>query len=183
MDDRARGRGRGRRAGRPRQFADLYAHASPALVRCGWGARAQPQRRQRRRGHPGAAGRRRQVRRPRRRLRDEQLRVVGLHAAVARRTPEPPTRAINMNQLGTRAHRAARPAGEPAVRLQLQPRGDHARPGARAARGSHARTSSPSSSSRCMTDTVLLRRRGAAGDDVPRALRLLARATARSRCS
>ena len=49
------------------------------------GTGAQPQRRQRVAGHPGAAGGRRKVRRARRRLHDEQLRVVGHHAHVDRR--------------------------------------------------------------------------------------------------
>ena len=50
------------------------------------GAGAQPQRRQRRRGHPRAAGRRRQVRRPRRRLLDEQLRLLEPQSHLGRRS-------------------------------------------------------------------------------------------------
>ena len=52
--------------------AELYAETSPAVIRCGWGARAQSQRRQRRPRGARPAGRRRQVRRARRRLLDEQ---------------------------------------------------------------------------------------------------------------
>ena len=47
--------------------------------------------------------------------------------------PEPTTRIVNMNKLGPRSDGARRSAHQGAVRLQLQPGGDHARPAARAA--------------------------------------------------
>ena len=74
----------GRRCAR---FADLYARIEPGGRALRLGPRAQPQRRQRRGGGPRAAGRRRQVRRARRRLHDEQLRVVGHRRAVADARP------------------------------------------------------------------------------------------------
>ena len=63
------------------------------------GTRTQPQRRQRRRRGAGPARGRRQVRRARRRLLDEQLRDVG-HRAPWLRDQDPPTRAVNMNKVG-----------------------------------------------------------------------------------
>ena len=66
-------------------FAELYAATSPALIRCGWGQERNRNGGNASPGDPGAAGGRRQVRRPRRRLHDEQLRLVGHHAHVDRR--------------------------------------------------------------------------------------------------
>ena len=79
----------------------------------------------------------REVRRARRRLRDEQFGGVGVHAAVARRARTVHARDQH-ERAGTGADRAARSAGEAAVRLQRQSRGYGARPGARA-QGSRAR--------------------------------------------
>ena len=70
------------------QFVRLYATSSPALIRCGWGLE-----RNRNGGHAamavlGAPGRRRQVRRARRRLLDEQLgRVAAEQPRLDRRRP------------------------------------------------------------------------------------------------
>ena len=97
----------------------------PRSIRCGWGLE-----RNRNGGSAAAAvlalpAVARQVRRARRRLHDEQLRRVGHRAAAWRSTtPEPPTRVVNMNQLGRALHRADGPAGRGAVRLQLQPARD-----------------------------------------------------------
>ena len=71
------------------QVARLYAERSPALIRCGWGLE-----RNRNGGNAAmavlvAAGGRRQVRRARRRLLDEQLGVVEHRAPVDRRQPSP----------------------------------------------------------------------------------------------
>jgi hypothetical protein len=63
------------------RFAEDYARTSPALVKCGWGRRAQPQRRQRGHGDSCAARRGRQIRRARRRLLHEQLRRLEHHSA------------------------------------------------------------------------------------------------------
>ena len=81
----------------PRGASSTPDDAGADPVRLGPGA--QPQRRQRVDGDPGAAGRGRQVRRPRRRLHDEQLGLVGHHRTWIR-ADEPPTRIVNMNQLG-----------------------------------------------------------------------------------
>ena len=101
------------------------------------GARAQPQRRQRRCRGSRAAGRRRQIRRSRRRIHDEQL-----HAPWASRprhwmndTPEPPTRTRQHESPRARADsNSTRSAGRDAVRLQLQSAGDHAGSEPRASR-------------------------------------------------
>ena len=71
-------------------FARLYAESSPALIRCGWGLE-----RNRNGGSAvaavlGAARRRGQVRRPRRRVLDEQLGVVGHRTHVDWRAPSLP---------------------------------------------------------------------------------------------
>ena len=92
----------------------------PDPVRMGPGA--QSQRRQLQPGDPGAAGSRRQVWRPRRRLRDEQHRGVGHRAhldwrAGARDSPD------QHEPARTCAHRA-RSTGSRVVRLQLE-RGGH----------------------------------------------------------
>ena len=83
---RCRGRSNARRpkpgidADRLRAAAEAYAAATPRADPLRLGTGAQPQRRQRVDGHPGAAGGRRKVRRARRRLHDEQLGIVGHHA-------------------------------------------------------------------------------------------------------
>ena len=64
------------------------------------GTGAQPQRRQRIARHPGAACGRREVRRARRRLHDEQFRIVGHHAHVDWQPKSRRRVSINMNQLG-----------------------------------------------------------------------------------
>ena len=81
------GRRRGRSSGRPRRpastaatsrtLAEWYGTISPAVIRCGWGQERNRNGGVGDDGHPGPAGRRRQVRRPRRRLHDEQLGRVG----------------------------------------------------------------------------------------------------------
>ena len=108
-----------------REFAELYAAASPGARAMRVGARAEPERRQRGGRGAGAAGRGREVRRARRRLRDEQLVGVGdrthldrrARAGHAPRQHEPP-------RAGS-SPRTPDAAGEGAVRLQLQP-GGHA---------------------------------------------------------
>ena len=89
---------RGRRRRPPTtssRFAELYAESSPAVIRCGWGARAQPQRRLGGGGDPRAAGGGREVRRARRRLHADRTpapgsstrrAVAGPEAADARRS-------------------------------------------------------------------------------------------------
>ena len=72
--------------------------AGARAVRLGPGA--QPQRRQLVDGHPGAAGRGRQVRRARRRLHDEQHATRGRLERTWIRAQEPATRLVNMNHLG-----------------------------------------------------------------------------------
>ena len=66
-------------------FAELYATQFAGADPLRLGPRAESQRRQCRDGRAGAAGGRRQVRRPRRRLFDEQLRLVEHRAPVDRR--------------------------------------------------------------------------------------------------
>ena len=83
VDVRACSRGVGRRRRqRSRELARLVCHDLARAHPLRLGARAQPQRRQRRARGARAAHGRRQVRRPRRRLRHEQLRFVGDHADV-----------------------------------------------------------------------------------------------------
>ena len=83
VDDRARGGGSRHRPRRARDVRRVVRHdvAGGHPLRLGPGA--QPQRRRRDDGDPGAAGGRRKVRRPRRRLHDEQLRRVGHHGREA----------------------------------------------------------------------------------------------------
>ena len=135
VDDRARGGGRRhrRRGAHAASRSCTRDLAGAGALRLG--TRAQPQRRQRRGRGPRAAGGRRQVRRPRRRLLDEQLRRArhqggGVDERHARAGHPPrqhePSR--------TRAARVPGPAGRDAVRLQLQPAGDDARSEPRARR-------------------------------------------------
>ena len=135
---------------RRRAVRDELAGAHPLRL----GPRAQPQRRQRRDGGAGAAGGRRQVRRPRRRLFDEQLRVVEHRAAVDRRA-----RAVDAHRQHEPswpgADRVPRPAGRCAVRLQLQPGGDGARSAPRACAGSSAEDLFTVVFEQVMTDTAL----------------------------
>ena len=143
------------------QAADV-AGVEPSALRAGGGAlrdelagarplrlgtRTEPQRRQRRDGRAGAAGRRRQVRRARRRLLDEQLGVVEHRPDLDRRAG---TGHAHRQHESPRAgaHRVHRSAGQRAVRLQLQPGGDRARPAAASFAASSARISSRWSSSR-----------------------------------
>ncbi len=155
---------------RSSESRELYATSSPALDPLRLGPRAQPQRRQRRDGGARAAGGRRQVRRARRRLLDEQLGVVEHRAHVDRRAGAGHAHRQHESSR-PRADRVRRPAGQRAVRLQLQSGGDGAgsapRPARPRARGSlHGRL-------RAGDDRHgALRRRRAAGDDVPRGLRL-----------
>ena len=68
-----------------RRLAEDYASTSPARGAMRLGSRAQSQWRQRRHVDSRAAGGRRKIRSPRRRLFDEQLGGVEHHASVARR--------------------------------------------------------------------------------------------------
>ena len=111
------------------------------------GPRAQPQRRQRGDGGAGAARRRRKVRRARRRLFDEQFRVVEHHPAVDRQRRAGHARGEHESSRA-RADRVRRSARQRAVRLQLQSGGDGARSAARSSAASSARICSRSSSSR-----------------------------------
>src|SRR5918993_1494992 len=95
------------------------------------GSRAQSQRRKRRGRDHGAAGCGWQVRRARRRLLDEQLRVVADPAHVAPRSGTADAHRQH-EQGGSRADRPQRCSDSRPLRLQLQPRGDAARSGARA---------------------------------------------------
>ena len=93
VDDRQRGaRGRRRCRARSSGWRSCTRHSSPALIRCGWGLE-----RNRNGGNAAMAvlalpGRRRQVRRARRRLLDEQLGVVE-HRSDRGSTRRSPTRA------------------------------------------------------------------------------------------
>ena len=158
-------------------YADELAGAHPLRL----GTRAQPQRRQRRDGGARAAGGRRQVRRARRRLLDEQLRVVEHRAAVDRRAgARHARRQHEPSRPG--AHRLRRSAGRRAVRLQLQSRGDGARPAPRPARP-RARRSLHGRLRAGDDRHGALRRRRPAGDDVPRRATTSRRRTARSTSS
>ena len=85
--------------------------------------------------------------------------------------PEPKTRIVNMNHLGRALTRVRRPAGECAVRLQLQPGGD--RPGsAPDHRGARTRGSVHHRVRSGDDGHGALRRPRAARYDVPRGLRL-----------
>ncbi len=86
-------------------------------------------------------------------------------------TPEPPTRVVNMNQLGRALTTLDAPPVSGALRVQQQSRCDRAEPESRSRAASHARISFTVVLEQTMTDTARLRRRAAAGDDVPRALR------------
>ena len=104
------------------QFARLYATASPALIRCGWGLE-----RNRNGGNAamavlGAAGGRRQVRRARRRLLDEQLgRVAAEQPRLDRRRRAGDAPRQHEPCSARRCTDAARSADRGAVRLQRQP--------------------------------------------------------------
>ena len=116
-----------------------------AAMRLGTGA--EPQRWQRQPGDPGAPGGRWQVRRPRRRLHDEQLGVVGHRAHVDRGTGTGDA-ARQHEPSRPRAHRVRGSAGAGAVRLQLERRW-RPRPTSGASCGDwSATTCSPSSSTR-----------------------------------
>ena len=84
VDVRTRGGGCRSQRDRPRDVRGVVRDVEPGADSLRLGPRAESQRRQRGDGGARAAGRRRQVRRPRRRLRDEQLRGLGLQQAVAR---------------------------------------------------------------------------------------------------
>ena len=78
VDDRSRGRGEpASTASDLATFAEWYGTTSPAVIRCGWGQERNRNGGSADDGHPRAAGGRRQVRRPGRRLHDEQLRRLG----------------------------------------------------------------------------------------------------------
>ena len=100
VDLRARRRGQRRQRRSPaaagRALCEDHARAGEMRL----GTRAQPQRRQRRGGGAGIAGGGRQVRRPQRRLLDEQLRLVEHRSHLGHAIAEPPTRAVNMNKVG-----------------------------------------------------------------------------------
>ena len=149
VDDRAR-RGRRRpRAGDARAVRPTSTPtATPALIRCGWGLE-----RNRNGGHAamavlGAPGRRRQVRRARRRLHDEQLGAWHLNNRDWIGVDAPATRVVNMNVLGEALPDAARSDDRGAVRLQRQPGRDHPGSERGAAAASSARICSRSCSSR-----------------------------------
>ena len=132
---------------RSSSVAELYADTLAGAGAVWMGPRTQPQRRQRRDGGAGATGGRRQVRRARRRLFDEQLGVVEHRSAVDRRggarhasRQHEPSRA--------RADRVRRSAGQGAVRLQLQSRRRRCPISSASSAASSARTCSRSSSSR-----------------------------------
>ena len=142
-----------------RRLADLYVSTRPAPIRCGW-ASTQLQRRRRRarcsRCRPSA-----QVRRRGGGYSMSNSLAFGLAGAVDRHA-EPDTRLVNMNHLG-----AADYTDPPVDMLfvyncnllataPIEPR----------AAGAAAHRPSPSSSSRSSL-TPALRRRAAAGDDVP----------------
>ena len=156
-------------------FARLYADSSPAALRCGWGLE-----RNRNGGSavaailalPAVAGKF-GVRGGGYTMRNSGAwkEIDGLAAA---RAPEPPTRAVNMNQLGAAlAERGAAPR-RPALRLQRQPARDAARPGARS-RGSRARGPLHGRLRPGDDRHRPLRGRRPARDDVPRADGALAR--------
>ena len=118
-----------------REFAELYVSRRPALIRCGWGLE-----RNRNGGSaaaavlalPAVAG---------------KFGVRGggytmsnsaawsIDRAAGSAADDPPTREINMNQLGRALDRAERSARQGAVRLQLQPGGDDARSERRVLKG------------------------------------------------
>ena len=126
--DRARGRrGRHRRAGDLATFAEWYGTTSPAVIRCGWGQERNRNGGVGDDGDPGAAGRRRQVRRARRRLHDEQLRRLGHHGRDADRRAGAADARRQHESARPRADRVRRSAGVGAVRLQLQSARDRAR--------------------------------------------------------
>ena len=66
-------------------FAEWYGTTRPAVIRCGWGQERNRNGGGVDAGDPGAAGGRREVRRARRRLHDEQLGRVGHHRRDADR--------------------------------------------------------------------------------------------------
>ena len=154
-------------------FAEWYATSSPALMRCGWGLE--------RNRNGGSA----------------VMAVLALPAVGGKfgvrgggyvmsnsaawgfnrpwlDTPEPPTRAINMNLLGSML---TDPVGTPVNLLFVY----NCNPVAtvpdqgNVLRGLRARTSSPSSSTRPTPTRYRRSSRRAAGDDVPRAIRFHAR--------
>ena len=146
---------RARRAESPASIADalervaqLYAATLAGADPLRLGTRAQPQRRQRGDGGAGAAGGRRQVRRARRRLLDEQLGVVGHRAHLDRRAGAADTRIVNMNHLG----RALTDYDDPPVNVlfvyNCNPGGDGRPTSGGCSAGSSARTCSPWCSSR-----------------------------------
>ncbi len=85
VDVRTR-RGRSRRVRRrTRDGGPAVRGGEPALIRCGWGQERNRNGGNSSPGDPGAAGGGRKVRRPRRRLRDEQHRGMGHRAHLDRR--------------------------------------------------------------------------------------------------
>ena len=130
------------------------------------GPRAESQRRQRGAGGDGAASRRREVRRARGRIRHEQLCLVGHHANVARHAGAVHPRDQHEPARGG-AHRDDRSARVGALRLQLQPRGHRAGPAPRAPRPRTRRPVHGRVRPGCHRHCVV-RRRGAARDDLPR---------------
>ena len=181
---RARRRGaRTRRRTTSRTFADLYARRTrPALIRCGWGSSAIATA-----AAPSlailalpAVGGKFGVRGGGYTMSNSAS--WGIDADLAGSTPEPPTRVVNMNQLGRVLLEPTDPPVDvlfvyncnPAATCPTRTR-VLAGPGARRPVHGGLRAGDDRHGAAC--------RRGAAGDDVPRALRLRARATARSACS
>ena len=137
------------------------------------GPRAQSQRRQRRGGGAGAARGGRQVRRPWRRVLDEQLGVVEHRSHVGHRCRAADARG-QYEQGRTHPHRTRGGAGQHAVRLQLQSGGD---PSRSAARDPRSRTRKPvhggirpghSPTRRCMPTSCCRRRRSSSTTILPR---------------
>ena len=152
------------------RFAELYADASPALIRCGWGLE-----RNRNGGSAVAAvlalpavGGKFGVRGGGYTMSNSAAWSIDSDLDRRRRTGDAPGQ---HEPPRARAHRADRPAGEGAVRLQLQPAGDGAGSEPRApragARGPLHRRLRPGDDRH-----GALRRRRPAGHHVPRALRL-----------
>ncbi len=170
VDVRTGGGGLRRRRGRARSGRRAVRRELAGADPMRLGAGAEPQRRQRRDVGAGAAGGRRQVRRARRRLLDEQLGVLE-HRAHLDRCARAGHAHRQHESSRPRADRVRRPAGQRAVRLQLQSGGDRARSAAHpqraGARGSvHRRL-------RAGHDRHgALRGRAAAEHHLPRGLRL-----------
>ena len=147
--ERAAARSRRRAARICATLAEWYGTISPAVIRCGWGQERNRNGGSRDDGDPGAAGRRRQVRRARRRLHDEQLRRLGHPgralidvpaAGVAARQHEPPRpRAARLSRI----RRSRCCSSTTAIPLATVPDQNRVRAGTRC-----ARTCSPSSTNR-----------------------------------